>query len=76
VLPDILFIDQEFDLTVYNTSGTSWAGIALASAIGGLAGSVPTGQARTFKLKALDTKATGSPFWVCMGDVSSAVVVP
>jgi hypothetical protein len=77
-LPGILFIGQEFTLTVYNFSGSPWStGIGLAGTrVAMNAGSVPTGQARTFHFKALDIKNDGTAYWVLRSDPSSPYVVP
>lgn len=75
-LPDKLFIGQEFDVSVLNNSGSTWAGIAFNGGIGTLGGSTPTGQARTYRWRVLDPKALGTPTWVLLGDPSSAFVVP
>lgn len=72
-LPVILFPGQEFVLTVYNNSGSPWAGIGFgASGSGGVTGSTPTGQARTYLWKAMSIVANGTFGWICIGSFSAA----
>jgi hypothetical protein len=75
-LPNILFIGQEFVLTVANTHvGDTWTGIGITGGDGVLATSTPPGTARTYRWKAMDVKANGTPRWILLGDPSSAITL-
>lgn len=72
-LPLVLFPGQEFFLTIWNNSGSTWSGISFgSSAVGGLTGSTPTGTARTYHFRGLSINADSSYIWVCVGDFSGA----
>ena len=75
-LPTPLFYGQEFDLIVYNDSGSSWAGIAIVGGDPGAGiGTTASGTARTMKWKAADAKNTGTLRWIMHGDVSQAITL-
>lgn len=73
-LPTILFAGQEFELSVYNVSGSTWAGPAFT--VGSPGNVVPGGgsqanlKSRTFRFRALDVKCDGGIVWVQIGDAS------
>lgn len=72
--PPIWFIGQEWELTVYNNSGTNWtSGIVLSPVgIGDGSGATNNLLARAFRLRALDVKATGTPQWAQMAESTNA----
>ncbi len=69
LLPDIYFIGQEYEVTVWNNSGSTWTnGVAFDAGVGDGAGNTTNGQARAFRFRAMDVKDTGTPMWVMMSD--------
>lgn len=76
-LPAILFVGQEFEITVWNASGTNWTlGIATDSAIGDGSGAVNDDRARAMRFRALNVKADGTPRWNQMSEATSSYALP